>query len=63
MRENYKKPSVTSIGNINGVLPALAAPALIGAIGGTLLALKQGGKVIDSTHTQTLTARKNFALE
>ena len=67
--ELYKKPIVVSSDSTNGLFPAMLGPVTFGikailAAGALAAALvsKKGNSVIDSTHTNALTARKDFAL-
>lgn len=71
--EIYKKPLISSRDFLNGVFPVAIMPlvglsakalAIVGAGVGlaTGLASSKGVNDIDSMHTSTLTARKDFAL-
>ncbi len=70
--ENYKKPIIGCKDSLNGVFPAAIMPivglsfkglAVVGAAAGLMagMASSKGVDFIDSTHTNSLTARKNFA--
>ena len=50
--ETYKKPKVTDDSFAQGVLPAI--------IGAFAIGLAKGKTKIDSTHTQSLTPRKDI---
>ena len=66
----YIKPLITADLGVNGIVPALlggAVAAIKGLSAATLLVagvamgLSKGDKRIDSSHTQILTARKDFS--
>ena len=68
--EIYNKPLITADLAANGIVPALlggAVAAIKGLSAATLLVagvamgLSKGDKRIDSTHTSTLTERKDFS--
>ena len=70
--ELYKKPLIAVGWNANGVVPALLGGAVAAVKGlsaaallvaGVAMGLSKGDNRIDSTHTNTLTARKDFSLE
>ena len=70
--EVYKKPIISAGWNANGIVPALLGGAVAVVKGlsaatllvaGVAMGLSKGDNRIDSTHTVTLTERKNFALE
>lgn len=67
--ETYKKPSITGNESIGGIIPLAALAglsaaklAVVGVAAGLGLGAAMKGK-IDSSHVQSLTARKNFLLE
>lgn len=63
----YKKPIVLS-SSPSGLIPAMLtfispiAPIVAGAAAVASIMSKKGNSIIDSTHTGTLTARKDFGL-
>ena len=52
--ETYKKPTITGENSSQGAFPFYAAV-------GMAMALRKGKSLIDSTHTQVLTPRKDFS--
>lgn len=62
----YKKPFIAP-GSVQGLIPAMVAfispvaPIIAGAAAVAALS-KKGNSIIDSTHTEALTSRKNFSL-
>lgn len=65
----YKKPVIVDVNSSEGLFPALAIAGIsaakmlaIGAAAGLAVGAAKGGGKINSNHTSTLTARKNFAL-
>lgn len=68
--EIYKKPIIGDKNFLSGIFPILGpimGAAKVGlpiiAVAASVLANKKGVNIIDSTHTNALTARKNFAFE
>lgn len=67
----YKKPQIVGVDSANGLVPlAAAATAITGLSAAKLLVVgaaaalaSKGNNIINSFHTGTLTARKNFTLE
>ena len=67
--ELYKKPLIVGNASIGGILPLAALSAAKLAVVGVAfglgmggLASKLGNKIINSSHTKILAARKSFAL-
>ncbi len=60
MKEVYKKPAISVDLTEHGAVPALLAAAAGAAAASFGIALAKGKVAIDSNHTQTLTARKDF---
>ena len=65
----YKKPLIVDVNSSEGLFPALqivglsAAKLLVaGVAAGLAVGATKGDGRINSNHTQTLTARKHFAL-
>ncbi|MBR2734028.1 MAG: hypothetical protein IKD80_07265 [Selenomonadaceae bacterium] len=66
--KSYTKPLITS-NKISGLILIMApvfispiAPVAAGAAAVAAILSKKGNSIIDSTHTEALTARKNFSL-